>query len=291
MDNSTTNLTHSECKIEKVNVIDLRVPTSDTLLGSDPFHKKPNYSAVLTTIETNTGHCGISVAFTAGAGNDWIAYGVKDLAQLISGMEFETFVNDPGAFHRLLIDHHQLRWLADGVNRMAIGSIVNAMWDLWAKLVGKPLWKLLVDLPPEKIVQCIDWRYLQDALTPDEAKEILTAHWDSRETREQTLCQKGPKAYSTAGWLGLTDEQIIETVNEVKAAGLDCFKMKVGQDLDFDKKRLAFIREVIGDEARLMVDANQVWGVDEAIAHMEALVEFKPTWIEEPTARTTSSVL
>ena len=285
MDNSTTYLTHSECKIEKVNVIDLRVPTSDTLLGSDPFHKKPNYSAVLTTIETNTGHCGISVAFTAGAGNDWIAYGVKDLAQLISGIEFETFVNDPGAFHRLLIDHHQLRWLADGVNRMAIGSIVNAMWDLWAKLVGKPLWKLLVDLPPEKIVQCIDWRYLQDALTPDEAKEILTAHWDSRETREQALCQKGPKAYSTAGWLGLTDEQIIETVNEVKAAGLDCFKMKVGQDLDFDKKRLAFIREVIGNEARLMVDANQVWGVDEAIAHMEALVEFKPTWIEEPTAR------
>ena len=272
-------------KIEKINVVDLRVPTSDTLLGSDPFHKKPNYSAVLTTIETDTGHHGISVAFTAGAGNDWIAYGVKDLAQLVVGMEVGAFVDDPGAFHRLLVDHHQLRWLADGVNRMAIGSIVNAMWDVWAKLVDKPLWKLLVDLPPEKIVQSIDWRYLQDALTPDEAANILSTHWDSREEREQKLRQHGPKAYSTAGWLGLTDEQIIETVDQVKAAGLDCFKMKVGQDLDFDKRRLAFIREAIGPDALLMLDANQIWGVDEAIAYMEALTEFKPTWIEEPTAR------
>ncbi len=285
MDNTNAQHANIESKVESVNVIDLRIPTSDTLLGSDPFHKKPNYSAVLTTIETNTGHKGISVAFTAGAGNDWIAYGVKDLAKLATEMDVKTFIDDPGAFHRLLIDHHQLRWLADGVNRMAIGSIVNAMWDLWAKLVEKPLWKLLVDLLPEKIVQCIDWRYLRDALTPDEALEILRGHYDTRESREKALCQKGPKAYSTAGWLGLTDAQIIETVNEVKAAGLDCFKMKVGQDLEFDKKRLAFIREVIGDDARLMVDANQVWGVDEAIAHMAALAEFKPTWIEEPTAR------
>lgn len=277
--------THTDCMIEHVNVIDLRIPTSDTLLGSDPFHKKPNYSAVLTTIETNTGHQGISVAFTAGAGNDWIAYGVKDLAQLVSGMDVNTFIDDPGAFHRLLIDHHQLRWLADGVSRMAIGSIVNAMWDLWAKLVEKPLWKLLVDLSPEKIVQCIDWRYLRDALTQNEALQIIGSHWNDRETREQELLEIGPKAYSTAGWLGLTDKQIIETVNEVKAAGLDCFKMKVGQDLEFDKKRLAFIRETIGEDALLMVDANQVWGVDEAIVHMEALAEFKPTWIEEPTAR------
>ena len=274
-----------DCKIENVKVVDLRVPTSDTLLGSDPFHKKPNYSAVLTTIETESGQTGISVAFTAGAGNDWIAYGVQDLAQLITNMDLRNFIEDPGAFFRLLIDHHQLRWLADGVNRMAIGCIVNAMWDLWAKLVEKPLWKLLVDLPPEKIVQCIDWRYLRDALTPDEAVDILRSNWDTCKTRENALCQKGPKAYSTAGWLGLTDEQIIETVNQVKASGLDCFKMKVGQDLDFDKRRLAFIREAIGDDARLMLDANQVWGVDEAISHMKALTKFRPTWIEEPTAR------
>ena len=150
-------------------------------------------------------------------------------------MEVDTFVADPGEFHRLLVDHHQLRWLADGVNRMAIGSIVNAMWDLWAKLLDKPLWKLLVDLPPEKIVQSIDWRYLRDALTPDEAEAILNTHWAGRETRERSLRHQGPKAYSTAGWLGLTDEQIIETVNQVKADGLDCFKMKVGQDWSLDK--------------------------------------------------------
>ncbi|MCG9127442.1 mandelate racemase/muconate lactonizing enzyme domain-containing protein [Candidatus Poribacteria bacterium] len=285
MNDTNLQLLSLDCTIDKVNVVDLRVPTSDTLLGSDPFHKKPNYSAVLTTIETNSGYHGISVAFTAGAGNDWIAYGVKDLAQLITGMNVSSFVNDPGTFFKHLIDHHQLRWLADGVNRMAIGCIVNAMWDLWGKLVAKPLWKLLVDLPPKKIVQCIDWRYHQDALTPDEAVEILNNNLSKKESRENSLIEKGPKAYSTAGWLGLTDEQIIETVNDVKASGLDCFKMKVGQDVDFDKKRLSFIRSVIGNEAKLMLDANQVWGVDEAISHMEQLVDFNPIWIEEPTAR------
>ncbi|RKU35005.1 mandelate racemase/muconate lactonizing enzyme domain-containing protein [Candidatus Poribacteria bacterium] len=271
--------------VENVNVVDLRVPTSDTLLGSDPFHKKPNYSAVLTTLETNTGHTGVSVAFTAGAGNDWIAYGVRDLGQLMPGMSLDTFIDDPGEFHRLLIDHHQLRWLADGVNRMAAGSLVNAMWDVWAKHAEKPMWKLLVDLPPEKIVQCIDWRYLRDALTPDEALQILNGNRDSTRQRERPLLQSGPKAYSTAGWLGLTDAQIIETVNQVKALGFDCFKMKVGQELGFDRRRLAFIREAIGEEARLMLDANQIWGVDEAIAYMEELTAFDPTWIEEPTAR------
>ncbi len=271
--------------IDNVNVVDLRVPTSDTLLGSDPFHKKPNYSAVLTTLKTDIGLRGISVAFTAGVGNDWIAYGVKDLVQLVIGMDIDTFIADPGAFHKLLIDHHQLRWLADGVNRMAVGSLVNAMWDLWAKQLRKPMWKLLVDLRPEQIVQSIDWRYLRDALTPDEALALLHANLERRHERERVLCEHGPKAYSTAGWLGLTDAQIIETVNQVKAVGFDCFKMKVGQDLAFDKKRLTFIREAIGQGARLMLDANQIWGVDEAIAYMEELTRFNPTWIEEPTAR------
>ena len=275
----------TETVIKNVNVIDLRVPTSDTLLGSDPFHKKPNYSAVLTIVETDTGLRGISVAFTPGAGNDWIAYGVKDLAQLVIGSTLEEFIAHPGAFHKMFVDHHQLRWLADGVFRMAVGSIVNAMWDLWAKHVNKPLWKLLVDLSPEKIVQCIDWRYLRDALTPDEALEILRANWDSRHEREAKLREHGPKAYSTAGWLGLTDAQIIDTIDQMKAIGFDSFKMKVGQDLQRDQNRLAFIRQAIGDDASLMLDANQIWGVDESIEYMLELVQFRPTWIEEPTAR------
>ena len=275
----------TETVIKNVNVIDLRVPTSDTLLGSDPFHKKPNYSAVLTILETDTGLRGISVAFTPGAGNDWIAYGVKDLAQLVIGSTLEEFIAHPGAFHKMFVDHHQLRWLADGVFRMAVGSIVNAMWDLWAKHVNKPLWKLLVDLSPEKIVQCIDWRYLRDALTPDEALEILRANWDSRHEREAKLREHGPKAYSTAGWLGLTDAQIIDTIDQMKAIGFDSFKMKVGQDLQRDQNRLGFIRQAIGDDASLMLDANQIWGVDESIEYMLELVQFRPTWIEEPTAR------
>jgi L-fuconate dehydratase len=272
-------------KIIHTEIIDLRVPTSDTLLGSDPFHKKPNYAAVYLTLETAGGLKGHSVAFTAGAGNDWISYGVRDLAQLIEGASLDEFIADPGAFYRLLIDHHQLRWLADGVMRMAAGAILNALWDLWANKEGKPLWKLLVDLPPEKIIQSIDWRYLRDALTPEEAAEILAQQRDGRDARETRLRQRGPKAYSTAGWLGLTDQQILETCNQMKAVGFDCFKMKVGENLQHDRDRLAFIRQAIGYEAQLMLDANQIWGVDEAIEYVKQLAEFKPTWIEEPTAR------
>ena len=272
-------------RIDRADVVDIRVPTSDTLLGSDPFHKNPNYSTVLTTLTTDDGLVGTSVNFTAGAGNDWIAYGVEDLAQLIKGQRLDDFAADPGAFYRLLVDHHQLRWLADGVARMAIGSLVNALWDLWAKREGKPLWKLLVDLAPEQIIQSIDWRYLRDALTPEEALEILQKGQDGRQQREQHLAVRGPKAYSTAGWLGLTDAEIGATIAEMKTFGFDCFKMKVGQDLDHDRNRLKFIRETIGPNALMMLDANQIWGVDEAIAYMEQLVEFRPHWIEEPTAR------
>ena len=160
-------------KIIDIEIIDLRVPTSDTLQGSDPFHKKPNYSCVLTRINTDDGLLGLSVNFSAGAGNDWLAYGVRDLSRLILGKNLDEFIGSPISFYRLLIDHHQLRWLADGVARMAIGSILNALWDLWAKTENKPLWKLLVDLPPERIVQSIDWRYLKDALTPGEALDRL----------------------------------------------------------------------------------------------------------------------
>lgn len=268
-----------------VDVVDLRIPTSDTLLGSDPFHRKPDYSATITTLITDSGINGVSINFTVGAGNDWICYGVKNLAQLIINTSLEEFIDDPGAFHKKFIDHHQLRWLADGCYRMAVGNIINAMWDLWAKQENKPLWKLLVDLPPEKIIQSIDWRYLKDALTPDEGLDILRANKESCPTRENAMKKRGPKAYSTAGWLGLSNDQIIETINEVKALGFDSFKMKVGEDLQHDHERLAFIRHAIGDNANLMLDANQIWSVDQAIAHMKELAPYQPLWIEEPTAR------
>ena len=272
-------------KIIAVDVIDIRVPTSDTLLGSDPFHTKPNYSAVHTKIITEDGFEGLSIVFTLGAGNDWIAYGVKDLSKLLIGTSFSKFSNNPGAIYKMFIDHHQIRWLADGVNRMAAGGLINGLWDLWAKKLKKPLWKLLVDLEPEQIINSIDWRYIKDAITPEEARNILVAGNKTRSESEKTLLHKGPKAYSTAGWLGLTDQQIIDTIDEMKKNGFDCFKMKVGLNIKEDKKRLEFIRSHIGEDAKLMLDANQIWGVNEAIAHMEELTEFNPIWIEEPTAR------
>jgi L-fuconate dehydratase len=271
--------------ISDINVSDIRVPTSDTLLGSDPFHKKPNYSCVYTTIKLNNGIEGNSICFTSGAGNDWIAYGVKDIAKLLEEFEFRNFVNNPGAIYKLINDHHQLRWLADGVNRMALGCIINALWDAWAKVEKKPMWKLLVDMPPQKIVDAIDWRYMEDALTKDEAIKILNEKYDEHKNLETAIILKGPKAYSTAGWQGLKDEEISRTIKNMQEQGFDSFKMKVGQNIDYDKERLSFIRNIIGYKSKLMLDCNQIWGVDEAIHYMNELKDFKPLWIEEPTAR------
>ena len=271
--------------VKNVEVFDIRVPTSDSLLGSDPFHKKPNYSCVYTTIELSNGIVGNSVCFTVGAGNDWIVYGVKDILNLLENYDFNQFVEDPGELYKLINDHHQLRWLADGVNRMALGCVMNSMWDCWAKVEKKPMWKLLVDLEPSKIVSSIDWRYLRDGLLPEEALEILDDNGNLHQNLEHALLENGPKAYSTAGWLGLSDEEIAKTISDMKKEGFDCFKMKVGQSLSDDMERLAFIRKQIGDDAQLMLDCNQVWGVDEAIEYMKHLAVFKPTWIEEPTSR------
>ena len=236
-------------------------------------------------INLSNGIKGHSICFTSGAGNDWIAYGVKDIAKLLKGYDFSEFMNNPGLIYRFINDHHQLRWLADGVNRMALGSIINALWDAWAKVEKKPMWKLLVDLPPQIIIDAIDWRYLEDALTKEEALAILNEKIELHPDIEQAMLKQGPKAYSTAGWLGLTDEEISNTISDMQGQGFDCFKMKVGQNLKHDKDRLAFIRSIIGDEGKLMVDCNQLWGVDEAIEYMNQLGEFNPIWIEEPTAR------
>ncbi len=272
-------------EIINIDVYDLRVPTYKTLLGSDPFHTKPNYSAVYIKITTKNKLEGNSIVFTLGAGNDWILYCIKDLSKLLIKMSFSEFENDPGKIYKLFIDHHQIRCLADGVNRMAAGGLINALWDLWARKLDKPLWKLLVDLEEEKIIQSIDWRYLKDALTPEEALEILQSAKTNKNSNEKKLKSNGPKAYSTAGWLGLSDSQIINTINEMKSNGFDSFKMKVGQNIEHDYKRLSFIRSHIGEDANLMLDANQIWGVNQAIQYMENLSKFKPIWIEEPTAR------
>jgi len=275
----------SSITILDVLVEDIRVPTSDSLLGSDPFHRKPDYSAVVITLKTDTGLEGNSVVFNLGAGNNWIAFGVIDLASLLKGRTLAEFVHSPAKLHQLMMEHHQMRWLADGVFRMATGGLVNAFWDLWAKSENKPLWELLADLSPEAIVSCIDWRYLRDALTPDEALDILRNARPGVTQRKAQMRESGPAAYSTSGWLGLDDSQICDHIKSLQQQGFRHFKSKVGSNLKQDIDRLDFLRQLIGDDSHLMIDANQIWGVDEAIEWMQQLKGYRPYWIEEPTAR------
>lgn len=272
-------------RITEVQVDDVRVPTSDSLLGSDPFHKKPDYSAAVVRIKTDSEHVGWSVVFGIGAGTDWFVYGLRDLSVLLVGMDLQEFIDNPGRLHHRLMEHHQMRWLADGVYRMVVGGLVNALWDLWAKTEDKPLWALLADLPTETIIASIDWRYLRDALTPEEARIILEKGCNGLAERRADMERKGPLAYSTSGWLGLSDDEVRSSVNELIAVGVRHFKAKVGSDIEDDRRRLALLRDIVGDDAHLMTDANQIWGVDEAIEWMKALAEFNPYWIEEPTAR------
>ena len=272
-------------KITGFEVIDLRVPTSDQLLGSDPFHKEPDYSSAVLHLHTDTALQGVSVVFTVGAGTDWICYGIKDLCQLVVDTDFEDFSTSPFKLYQRLIDHHQLRWLHDGVFRMAAGAILNAMWDLWAKQQNKPLWKLLVDLEPAFVADCIDWRNIEDALTRDEAIEILTRQRDGIQQRQAEMADIGPKAYCTAGWLGLTDDEILATIQRLQKKGFDSFKLKVGRDQNQDVARIKFMRDAIGTESNLMADANQFWGVEEAKDYLESFRPFGLKWIEEPIAR------
>jgi L-fuconate dehydratase len=261
------------------------VPTSDQLLGSDPFHKEPDYSSAVLHLETDAGLRGVSVVFTVGAGTDWIAYGINDLCQLIIGTELQDFADAPIRLYKRLIDHHQLRWLHDGVFRMAAGAILNAMWDLWAKSLDKPLWKLLVDLEPEFVADCVDWRNISDALTRDEAVSLLQQRRSNVQQREQEMSRLGPKAYCTAGWLGLSNDEILATIRKLQHQGFDSFKLKVGRDSRNDVERIEFMREAIGPDCNLMVDANQYWGLQEAKQHVEKYRPFDLKWVEEPIAR------
>ena len=271
--------------ITAAEVIDLRVPTSDQMLGSDPFHVAPDYSSAVLHLETNAGLRGVSVVFTIGAGTDWMCHGIRDLCQLVIGTTLDEFTDSPFKLYKRLIDHHQLRWLHDGVFRMAAGAVLNAMWDLWAKSLNQPLWKLLVDLEPEFVADCIDWRNLGDALTREEAITLLQARRAEVPQREAAMATRGPKAYCTAGWLGLSNEEILATIRKLQAEGFDAFKLKVGQDSTQDVARIRFMRDSIGQDSQLMVDANQFWGLAEAKQHIEQYRPFGLKWIEEPIAR------
>jgi L-fuconate dehydratase len=273
--------------ITKVEAIDIRFPTSREHIGSDAMNKDPDYSAAYCILHTDSATLqGHGLTFTIGRGNELCVEAIRALAPLVEGRTLESFTADMGAFWKHITGDSQLRWVGPekGVIHLATAAIVNAVWDLYAKAEQKPLWKLLVDMPPEEIVRSIDFRYITDAITPAEALDLLTHNRPGRAAREAEMQAVGYPAYTTsAGWLGFTDAQLRELCREAIAEGWSHFKIKVGADLDDDIRRATIIREEIGDR-KLMMDANQRWDVGEAIANMQKLARFNPWWIEEPTS-------
>jgi L-fuconate dehydratase len=276
-------------KIVSLEVRDIRFPTSRSLDGSDAMHQSPDYSCAYVVLRTdsNAGLEGCGLTFTNGRGTEIVVAAVRALEHLIVGRTLEDITSEMRHFWRSLTSEDQLRWLGPekGVIHLATGAVVNAVWDLWAKSEGKPLFRLLADLDPEQLVGAIDFRYIEDALPREEALELLQAMRPGRETRLAEVVESGYPAYTTsAGWLGYDDEKIVTLVREAVEAGFTHVKMKVGQDLASDARRAALIRESLGPSGVLMMDANQYWGVDEAIAAMRVLGQYDPWWIEEPTS-------
>jgi len=274
--------------ITEIIPLDIRFPTSQTLDGSDAMNLDPDYSAAYVILKTDQpGLEGHGMTFTIGRGNEICVEAIRSLGALVKGKTLEEFIEHPGRFWRYIVGDSQFRWLGPekGVIHLAAAALINALWDLYAKVEGKPLWKLLSDLSPEALVRCIDFTYITDALTPDEALAILQESLPTRAQREQILRAQGYPAYTTsAGWLGYSDEKIRTLCNNMLAAGWSHFKVKVGRNLEDDLRRCAIIREMIGSKNFLMIDANQVWEVDQAITWTNQLAQFNPLWIEEPTS-------
>jgi L-fuconate dehydratase len=276
-------------KITDIIVRDIRFPTSRSLAGSDAMNKDPDYSAAYVILQTDSsdGLQGHGLTFTIGRGNELCVAAVNSLKPLLVGCTLECLIADMGGFWNSLTGDSQLRWVGPekGVIHLATAALVNAVWDLYAKSAGKPLWKLLVDMTPEQLVACVPFSYITDALTPEEALEILQRNTGTRELREQEMLKHGYPAYTTsAGWLGYSDGKLRGLVREGLAQGWTHFKMKVGRDLEEDMRRAQLIREEIGWERTLMMDANQVWDVNEAIRCVKELSVFRPHWVEEPTS-------
>lgn len=275
--------------ITNISVRDIRFPTSLEAHGSDAMHTDPDYSAAYAVIQTNSadGLEGHGLTFTLGRGTDIIVLAVQALARLVVGRTLESIYSNFGKFWREITSESQLRWIGPekGVIHLATSAVVNGLWDLWAKREGKPLWRLLVDMEPEQLVSTMDFRYLSDALTPAEAVAILRANRPTIPARIAEMEADGFPAYTTsAGWLGYSDDKVRGLCQAGIANGWSNFKIKVGDSLEDDIRRSRVIREVIGYDRRLMMDANQRWDVGQAIENMKALAEFKPTWIEEPTS-------
>ena len=274
-------------KITDLEVLDVRFPTSRTHAGTDAVHVDPDYSAAYVVLGTDAGIDGHGLTFTIGRGNEVVAAAIEAYRPLVVGRQLADITANFAAFWRSLAGESQLRWLGPekGVIHLALAAIVNAVWDLRAKIERKPVWKLLADLTPEEIVDCIDFRYISDALSRDEALDILERQAPSRARREAELLQSGYPAYTTSvGWMGYPDAAIRRLCGDAVAGGWTHFKVKVGGRPEDDYRRLALVRAEVGPDRRVMIDANQRWEVDEAIDRVRELASFAPWWIEEPTS-------
>ncbi len=275
-------------RITDLRVFDLRFPTSQSLDGSDAMNPDPDYSAAYVVLETDTeGLAGHGLTFTIGRGNDICCMAIKAMRHLVVGQELDAFAEAPGKFWRHLTGDSQLRWIGPdkGAMHLATGAVVNAFWDLYAKREGKPVWQLVSELPAEKIADIVDYRYLTDVLSREDALAILKNAEAGKAERIEVLKREGYACYTTsAGWLGYPEEKLRRLCKEAVDAGFNHVKMKVGRDLEDDIRRLTIAREVIGPDRYLMIDANQVWEVGQAIDWVKKLAFAKPFFIEEPTS-------
>jgi L-fuconate dehydratase len=274
-------------KITSATTADVRFPTSRWLHGSDAMHPDPDYSAAYVTLHTDGDLSGHGFTFTIGRGNDLCVAAIDALTHHVIGLDVASLVTDMGSLAKVLTQDTQLRWLGPekGVIHLAAGALLNALWDLRAKVEGKPVWKVLSDLSPQAIVDLVDWRWLSDALTRDEALSMLEAALPGRAERERRLLESGVPAYTTsAGWIGYSDEDVVAKCRAVVDAGYRQVKIKVGADPEDDLRRVRLVRETIGPSIKLAVDANQVWEVGEAIERIRMLEPYDLAWVEEPTS-------
>ncbi len=274
-------------KITQLRTYDLRFPTSDSLDGSDAMNPDPDYSAAYVVLETDCMHEGHGLTFTIGRGNEICIAAIHALHDRLVGLDLDWIKEDMGRFWRHMTSDSQLRWIGPdkGAIHLATGALVNAVWDLWAKDAEKPVWQLVSEMSPDEIVRLIDFRYLNDAITPDEARAILRKGEGGKAARIAKLKVEGYPCYTTsAGWLGYSDEKLRRLCQEAKEAGFTHTKFKVGNNRDDDIRRLTIAREELGWDMKIMIDANQVWEVDQAIDWVKELAFANPFFIEEPTS-------
>ena len=274
-------------QITSVDVVDVRFPTSLTADGSDAMNKDGDYSAAYVVLSTDSDLQGFGLTFTIGRGNELCVAAARSQAAALVGRDVDEMAADMGCVYRDLSSDSQFRWLGPekGVVHLSLAAVLNACWDLIARRAGKPLWRLLAGMTPTQLVDVADLRYLSDALTKDEAIAMLTAMSPGRAARMAELESSGYPCYTTsAGWLGYSDEKLARLCKEAIDDGFDHIKLKVGANLTDDLRRCQIVRDVIGPDRKLMIDANQVWDVPEAIDWVNSLQEFDLLWIEEPTS-------